>query len=576
MSETIAGGYHPHPTVDGSYFTCQCKEGYIGDGWRCHDINECLEGDWPCPPVKEGGYCVDRSPDAALFPRYECGCRSGFDVWLSGEHGARVCIPEGTASTYVDDPSTEPTRTPAPTLSQAPTPSPSMAGGCNLCPSQSFCIETSAEAPGVFKSHQDDGRYIRCQCRKGYSGDGFRCIDVNECISDNSPCPSEEEGGFCVDRDPDDSQFPRYECGCLPGFETSSSDEHGATGCRMLSASPSLSVNPSISPPPTPILENRQERVFFNVNGNTVNEILEEKNLIELSFIRAYEEADPNECSCRSISNIKVAGIVTQDGFVNASNVPGSRLLQQASDLFDTTNSTGSGLFQFDFSLFFSFVFSCFLCPERFFASNDGSRRLVRGRTLDTSCRCTEWPGVSPGLFRDKFSEKLIQNGVSSIHEVLNVSGESELYNEYPSTKASNTSQSLISPEVAPDAGPTLFLTQTTQLAPITQPWSRRNQTQAPTSQTPPPLPSPIEQAPVSGTTCTGYPCGKNGHKYSYCRHSGGNFYRNMCVANIVSLGDKDIVEHANKRGKNGESFALENFQVGTADSGANQYKSKK
>eukprot|EP00546_Thalassionema_frauenfeldii_P009090 CAMPEP_0178917678 /NCGR_PEP_ID=MMETSP0786-20121207/13385_1 /TAXON_ID=186022 /ORGANISM="Thalassionema frauenfeldii, Strain CCMP 1798" /LENGTH=309 /DNA_ID=CAMNT_0020591265 /DNA_START=232 /DNA_END=1157 /DNA_ORIENTATION=+ len=261
-SETRSADFHPHKTSEGLFFQCLCKEGYSGNGWECRDINECLEDPWPCPTKAEGGYCVDTEPDDAAFPRYKCGCQPGYISFSSDEHGATSCTPEGGSNS----PSIQPSSSLLPTLTKFPTPSPSMTGGCNLCPKNSLCIETSADAPDSFLSTEDDGKYIRCKCREGYSGDGFRCNDIDECTLDDPPCPSKEEGGFCVDRDPDELQFPQYECGCLEGFEMNSSNEHGATRCSVIPNGKPKS--PSYSKP-TSKFQQPEPPAYCNSSSNT-------------------------------------------------------------------------------------------------------------------------------------------------------------------------------------------------------------------------------------------------------------------------------------------------------------------
>eukprot|EP00547_Thalassionema_nitzschioides_P001901 CAMPEP_0194200178 /NCGR_PEP_ID=MMETSP0156-20130528/895_1 /TAXON_ID=33649 /ORGANISM="Thalassionema nitzschioides, Strain L26-B" /LENGTH=929 /DNA_ID=CAMNT_0038925145 /DNA_START=54 /DNA_END=2843 /DNA_ORIENTATION=+ len=396
---------------NGSFYQCRCKEGYQGDGWRCHDVNECIGGDWPCPSIEDGGFCVDKDPNDQEFPRYKCGCRSGFESWLDGEHGARICIPEGTASIYIDDPSTQPSSTPVPTVSQVPSPPPSITGGCNLCPSQSLCVETSPWAPDAFESDQDDGKWIRCKCQEGYSGDGFRCTDVNECLLENPPCPSKEEGGYCVDRDPNDSQFPLYECGCLAGFEMTSSNEHGATRCGFLSASPTLSVSPTASPAPSVAASQKPtsslapstsslptelqlteylDTVFINVNGTTAEDIFAQRELIEEAFLLAYQALDTNECNCRFLSNVTILGILSDSGFLSATDdfdsTTVTRMMQEVSDVSNSTNSTDSGtsFFVFDFSIWFRYLFSCFNCQSTFLLNDAFRRQLVESFTVDT------------------------------------------------------------------------------------------------------------------------------------------------------------------------------------------------
>lgn len=436
MTDSYTEGWYTRDDVH--YFQCLCKEGYTGDGWRCDQINECLENPWPCPPDEQGGYCVDTDPDDEEFPRYKCGCQSGYEIWLSGENGARVCIPEGTASTYVDSPSTQPSMTSLPTFSQVPSPSPSITGGCNLCPTKSLCIEASPGSPDSFQSDADDGKWIRCKCKEGYSGgDGFRCYPTDECAMEDSPCPSEAEGGYCVNRDPEDSIYPRYECGCLHGYDAVSFDGHGATACSLVrvvedsvlmpTLAPSHSLEPSSSPPTETPLTEFVESLFLNVDGNSADDILAEKELIESIFAETYRALDSNACNCRFLNNVTILGILSDYGFQSATDEYDStfvrRTLQESSNVLNSTNATNSdSLYEFNFSIWFRFIFSCLGCVGSFFG-NDASRRQLRG---------TNTYLISSIDFMNQFNELLIKKNVKSVEKVVAATQkEPAVYEEY-------------------------------------------------------------------------------------------------------------------------------------------------
>ena len=81
--------------------------------------------------------------------------------------------------------------------------------GNNFCHKNAICaLEASSANP---RGHS-------CTCKDGYSGDGNFCLWYDECANEY-PCAPPEEGGFCVDRAPDEVILPtKYVCGCRDGF----------------------------------------------------------------------------------------------------------------------------------------------------------------------------------------------------------------------------------------------------------------------------------------------------------------------------------------------------------------------
>jgi len=223
---------------EGIYVECECKPGYAGDGIRCEEIDECIT-EFPCPLNETGGFCVDTDPDDDEFPFYKCGCKNGFETLAADEHGATVCgLPGDTLA-----PTFMPSRadTLMPSITGSPTPVPPIAN-CTACPEKSECALSTPGAPSAFDN--GEGVFIVCLCKEGYTGDGWRCEDINECETE-FPCPSNETGGFCVDTDPDDEEFPFYKCGCLEGYAAVDVDEHGASSCEMATEAPSITPVPS-------------------------------------------------------------------------------------------------------------------------------------------------------------------------------------------------------------------------------------------------------------------------------------------------------------------------------------------
>jgi len=232
LSQCVAGIPNAPDQFDSAWgwVTCLCKEGYIGDGWRCEEEDECATQQ-PCPT---NSFCVNTAANDPDFPGYKCGCMDGLVSISVDEHGATQCgtlgeTPEPTVSSQSSQ-----------TLSSngaTPTSFPTISGGCGtLCPPKSICVGTDSSNPLAF---EQEGQLVTCLCGEGYVGDGWRCEDANECELYN-PCPS---NAFCVDTNPDDQLFAQYVCGCDIGFEIAGVGEHGVTKCR---------APPTKSPTPAP------------------------------------------------------------------------------------------------------------------------------------------------------------------------------------------------------------------------------------------------------------------------------------------------------------------------------------
>ena len=159
----------------GSY-DCECWVGYRGDGFDCVDIDECAEG---------SDACHDMATCANTIGSYECTCKPGF----RGDGRDCANIDECAEATHTctgelivcDD--------------KAP--------GYNCrCPfgyeldhvfgtDDRRCLDFDECLHGTDRCHthatckNSIGDY-ECHCNTGFSGDGFDCVDVNECASE--PC----------------------------------------------------------------------------------------------------------------------------------------------------------------------------------------------------------------------------------------------------------------------------------------------------------------------------------------------------------------------------------------------------
>ncbi|XP_069841005.1 uromodulin-like [Dendropsophus ebraccatus] len=117
---------HPNATCEQyvGYVKCNCKEGFIGDGFTCSDIDECAYS-WS----NNCSYGICRN----TFGSFTCDCPSGFT---------------SSAGTCID-------------IDECARPE------LNRCYLWTLCINTY-------------GNYS-CYCPSGYYGDGFHC-EINECL----------------------------------------------------------------------------------------------------------------------------------------------------------------------------------------------------------------------------------------------------------------------------------------------------------------------------------------------------------------------------------------------------------
>ena len=158
---------------EGGDVTCECHEGYIGNGIEaCDDINECDSEEFPC---HEDAECENSDGS------YECGCEDGY------------------AS---DDPRSLP------------------------------CVdinECDGEDHGCFSdddcANEPEGSWT-CTCPDGYEDvdeDGLNCREIDECSEGGHDCVSDDH---CHNL-----PLGSWTCGCPTGFEDVEGD---GTSCREI------------------------------------------------------------------------------------------------------------------------------------------------------------------------------------------------------------------------------------------------------------------------------------------------------------------------------------------------------
>jgi len=202
---------------DGGSHSCECRDGYAGDGLSCVDIDECATQTDACDEVatcinEPGGYdCL--CPSGYIGDGIACAdideCALGSDDCVANAEctntaGGFACtciagfVDQGGACADVDECSL----------------------GSDQCSPDAHCTNT----PGSYA----------CSCKVGFSGDGFNCGDLDECAEGLDACAVE---ATCI------NASGSYACVCNggyagDGFFCADVDEcaAGAHGCHPLAA----------------------------------------------------------------------------------------------------------------------------------------------------------------------------------------------------------------------------------------------------------------------------------------------------------------------------------------------------
>ena len=158
-----------HPT-----YSCQCKEGFGGNGNNCQDQNECEVTDhW----LDVGGHnCSENGACNNIAGGFQCTCNQGY----SGDGVTCTDINECAAGTACNEATEDCTNTEG-----------SFTCTCKAGFSGSPCTDINECDLGSCDQNAScnntEGSF-ECSCNTGFSGDGFNCQDINECL--NSPCSS--------------------------------------------------------------------------------------------------------------------------------------------------------------------------------------------------------------------------------------------------------------------------------------------------------------------------------------------------------------------------------------------------
>ncbi|CAK6432078.1 unnamed protein product [Pipistrellus nathusii] len=139
-------------------YTCKCAPGYQADGRSCTDVDECATDFHRCGP---NSMCIN------LPGSYRCECRSGYRFAEDQYTCILIALP----------------------------PNPCEDGSHTCAPSgQARCVHLGGSA-------------FRCVCLPGYTGNGYQCTDVDECL-ENRCHPS----ATCYNTP------GSFSCRCQPGY----------------------------------------------------------------------------------------------------------------------------------------------------------------------------------------------------------------------------------------------------------------------------------------------------------------------------------------------------------------------
>uniref|UniRef100_A0A7M5X013 Uncharacterized protein n=1 Tax=Clytia hemisphaerica TaxID=252671 RepID=A0A7M5X013_9CNID len=182
--------------LDDENSSCQCKQGYIGNGESCkiNEINECKLNLHTC---HANATCID------THEHYQCSCKDGF-------------IGNGTICEDFDECKAEVAH--CPTNSTCVNLIGSFDCFCNsgyqkcenTCKDVDECSDPDLNrCHAKAKCENTIGSYM-CFCQKGYSGDGYQCGDLNECS--NNSMNNCHQNALCLNTE------GSYQCYCQKGF----------------------------------------------------------------------------------------------------------------------------------------------------------------------------------------------------------------------------------------------------------------------------------------------------------------------------------------------------------------------
>jgi hypothetical protein len=176
-------------------FICTCKDGFLGDGKVCKDIDEC---------ASNSTQCHEHSTCKNYAGTYKCECDEGYE----GDDKSCTEIDECQIGTPCKNGATCTDKLAAVQCTCAPGwRGESCAENINECAEKTFkCVENS-------KCKDTAGSYD-CECDAGYEKKDGECTEIDECAT--KPC---KHGSACLD------EFLGFTCTCVRGWRGETCEE---------------------------------------------------------------------------------------------------------------------------------------------------------------------------------------------------------------------------------------------------------------------------------------------------------------------------------------------------------------
>lgn len=213
--------------LPGSY-ECLCPAGtrLAEDGYTCQDVDDCIEKPNICG-IPLAGNCrnlavefINNGKD--LSQGYECLCNAGFRLESGICVDINECLTDNVCGSHPNSPKDNLLPIGNCTNLMGSYTCDCHPGFCidpelhQTNPNTPICIDEDECARGTHECHLNAecinliGDY-ECRCKAGFKGDGYTCVDLNECeTAEHNVC--DKVNGVCHNR------FGDYTCECAAGW----------------------------------------------------------------------------------------------------------------------------------------------------------------------------------------------------------------------------------------------------------------------------------------------------------------------------------------------------------------------